>query len=124
MNMELKRNETLILDNIVWDSNKKLVLTNKRLLVYSKKSNTFSHNWELHTEIALEDIQDSYGMLDVFTNLSSLVIKLKNGDVLQFTFRTVDSQESQLADPNSSISKQSKETMEKYLKAIIQQITK
>ena len=97
--MDLKQDETLILDNIVWDSTKKLVLTNRRLLVYSKKSSKFSHNWELHTEIALEDVQEAYGMLDVFTSLSSLVIKLKNGDVLQFTFRIVDSQESELAYP-------------------------
>lgn len=120
--MELEQDETLILDNIVWDSNKKLVLTNKRLLVYSKKSNSFSHNWELHTEIGIADIQDAYGMFDVFTNLSSLVIKLKNEDVLQFTFRIIDSQECNLAFSNSSIFKQSKEIMDKYLKAILQQI--
>ena len=48
MNVELQKDEVLIFDNVVWDSNKKLVLTNKRLLVYSKKSNTFSRNWKLH----------------------------------------------------------------------------
>ena len=66
--MELEKDENVILNDGFWGSNKKLVLTNKRLLVQKRKGSVIS-KWEIEHEILLEEIEETYGMIDVFTSL-------------------------------------------------------
>lgn len=120
--MKLEKGENLILDDGFWGSNKMLVLTNTRLVVQKRKG-TIKSKWEIENEILLEEIEEAYGMIDVFTSLSSLVLKLKNNDQLLFNFRLVDSQMPGLGeDSKNFISTKTKEITDKYLKAINQQI--
>jgi len=122
--MILRKDENVILDNVFWGPNKKLVLTNMRLLVQKRKG-TVKSNWEIENEILLEEIEEVYGMIDVFTSLSSLVLKLKNKDQLLFNFRLIDSQMPSLKEDSANhISKQTKEITDKFTKAINQQIYK
>ena len=120
--MKLRKDENVILDNGFWGPNKKLVLTNMRLLV-QKRKRTVKSNWEIENEILLEEIEEAYGMIDVFTSLSSLVLKLKNKDQLLFNFRLIDSQMPSLKEDSANhISEQTKEITDKFTKAINQQI--
>lgn len=86
--MELEEDENVLLNTVFKKSRKNLVLTNKRLLVYHRKR-FFSSKWELGTEIPLEEIKEAYGTLDTITNLSILVLKLKDGEQLHITFSSI-----------------------------------
>ena len=120
--MELEKDENVILDDGYWGSNKKLVLTNKRLLVQKRKGTVIS-KWEIEHEILLEEIKEAYGMIDVFTSLSSLILKLKNKDQLFFNFKLIDSQMPGLGGDigiNNAI--KTKKITNKYLTGINNQI--
>ncbi|MFC1487854.1 hypothetical protein ACFLRN_09245 [Thermoproteota archaeon] len=122
--MELEKDENVILDDGFWGSNKKLVLTNKRLLVQKRKGSVIS-KWEIEHEILLEEIEETYGMIDVFTFLSSLILKLKNKEQLLFNFRLIDSQMPRLGgDIETNIAMKTKEITNKYLTGINNQIQK
>jgi tRNA A22 N-methylase len=122
--MGLEKDENVILDDGYWGSNKKLVLTNKRLLVQKRKG-TVTSKWEIENEILLEEIEEVYGMIDVFTSLSSLILKLKNKEQLLINFRLVDSQMPGLTGNSGTfISMKTKEITNKYLKGINNQIYK
>jgi tRNA A22 N-methylase len=122
--MGLEKDENVILDDGYWGSNKKLVLTNKRLLVQKRKG-TVTSKWEIENEILLEEIEEVYGMIDVFTSLSSLILKLKNKEQLLINFRLVDSQMPGLTGNSGTfISMKTKEITNKYLKGINNQIHK
>ena len=122
--MELEKDENVILDDGFWGSNKKLVLTNKRLLVQKRKGSVIS-KWEIEHEIFLEEIEETYGMIDVFTSLSSLILKLKNKEQLLFNFRLIDSQMPRLGgDIETNIAMKTKEITNKYLTGINNQIHK
>jgi len=120
--MELKKDENVILDDGFWGKNKKLVLTNKRLLV-QKRNGTVISKWEIEHEILLEEIEEAYGMIDVFTSLSSLILKLKNKDQLFFNFRLIDSQMPGVGgDIGINIAIKTKKITNKYLACINNQI--
>jgi tRNA A22 N-methylase len=122
--MGLEKDENVILDDGYWGSNKKLVLTNKRLLVQKRKG-TVTSKWEIENEILLEEIEEAYGMIDVFTSLSSLILKLKNKEQLLINFRLVDSQMPGLTgNTGTFISMKTREITNKYLKRINNQIYK
>jgi len=122
--MELEKDENVILDDGYWGSNKKLVLTNKRLLVQKRKGN-FTSKWEIENEIILDEIEEVYGMIDVFTSLSSLILKLKNKEQLLINFRLIDSQMPELAgDTGTCIPLKTKEITNRYLIGINNQIQK
>ena len=64
-------------------------------------------------------------MIDVFTSLSSLILKLKNKDQLLFNFRLIDSQMPGLkGDIETFIPMKTKEITDKYLTGINHQIHK
>lgn len=116
--MELEKDEVLILDDGLWGKNKKLVLTTKRLLVQMRKGTVIS-KWEVEYEIRLEEIEEAYGMVDVFTSLSSLILKLKNNEHFFVNFRLIDPQLCRLErDPESDLAVKTKEITNKYLRAI------
>jgi hypothetical protein len=122
--MELEKDENVILDDGFWGPNKKLVLTNKRLLVQKRKG-TVMPRWEIKHEIPFEEIEEAYGMLDVFTSLSSLILKLKNKEQLLFNFRLIDAQMPRLEEYiDTSIALKTKEITNKYLTGINNQIHK
>jgi len=122
--MELEKDENVILDDGFWESNKKLVLTTKRLLVQKRKGTIIS-KWKNENEILLEEIEEAYGMIDVFTSFSSLILKLKNKEQLLFNFRLIDSQMSRLGgDTGTFIPLKTKKITDKYLTAINHQIHK
>ena len=122
--MELEKDENVILDDGFWGLNKKLVLTNKRLLVQKRQGMVIS-KWEIEHEILLEEIEEANGMMDVFTSLSSLILKLKNKDQLLFNFKLIDSQMPRLGeDIGTNIATKTKEITNKYLKSINNQIHK
>lgn len=122
--MELEEDENTILDDGFWGSKKKLVLTNKRLIV-QKQEGIIRLTWKLENEILLEEVEEAYGMLDVFTSLSSLILKLKNNEQLIFNFRLVDTQMSMFGgDTRFSIPMKTKEITDKYLTEINNQILK
>ena len=83
--MELEKDENVILDDGFWGLNKKLVLTNKRLLVQKRKGTIIS-KWEIEHEILLEEIEDAYGMIDVFTSLLKLNFEAKKQRTTTFQF--------------------------------------
>lgn len=116
--MELEKDEDLILDDGLWGSNKKLVLTTKRLLVQKRKGTVIS-KWEVEYEIRLEEIEEASGMIDVFTSLSSLILKLKNKEHLFVNFSLIDPQLCRLErDPESDLAVKTKEITNKYLAII------
>ena len=122
--MELEKDENVILDDGFWGKNKKLVLTNKRLLVQKRKGTVIS-TWEIEHEILLEEIEEAYGMIDVFTSLSSLILKLKTKDQLFFNFKLIDSKMPGLGgDPGTNNAMKTKEITNKYLTGINNQIHK
>jgi tRNA A22 N-methylase len=122
--MEFEKDENVILDEGFWGSNKKLLLTNKRLLV-QKRQGTVISMWEIEHEILLEEIEEAYRMIDVFTSLSSLILKLKNKEQLLFNFKLIDSQMAGLGrDIGTNISTRTKEITNKYLTGINNQIHK
>ena len=122
--MELEKDEKVILDDGYWGSNKKLVLTNKRLLVQKRKG-TVTSKWEIENEILLDEIEEVYGMIDVFTSLSSLILKLKNKEQLLINFRLIDSQMPSLGgDTGTFLPMKTKEITDKYLTGINHQIQK
>ena len=116
--MELEKDEKVILDDGFWGLKTKLVLTNKRLLVQKRKG-TITSKWIIENETPLEEIEEAYGMIDVFTSLSSLILKLKNKDQLLFNFRLIDSQMPSLeGDTGSLVPIKTKEITNKYLTGI------
>ena len=122
--MELEKDEDVILDDGFWGKNKKLVLTNKRLLVQKRKGTVIS-NWEIEYEILLEEIEEAFGMIDVFTSLSSLILKLKNKEQLLFNFRLIDSQMPKFDGViETNIAAKTKDITNKYLTGINNQIRK
>lgn len=82
--MGLKLEEKVILDDSFPSSRKKLVLTEKRLVVYGKKG-TFDE-WKIVNEFFLNEINETYCVTDVLTSQPSLILKLRNNEQLMFTF--------------------------------------
>lgn len=122
--MELEKDENVILDDGYWGSNKKLVLTNNRLLVLKRKGKVIS-NWEIENEVALDEIKEAYGMVDVFTSLSCLILKLKNKEQLLFNFRLTDAQMSGIeGNIETFISGKTREITSKFSTGINNQIHK
>ena len=112
--MELEEDENVILESYFGASKKKLVLTNKRLFIHEK--NRFGLKWKTSNKIALEEIEEAHGMVDTITSLSILVLKLKNGEQMQFTFSQRDA--------GTLNPLKSKEFRDDYLTKINQQIKK
>lgn len=112
--MVLKLKEKVILDNSFPSSRKKLVLTDKRLVVYGKKG-TFDE-WKIVNEIFLDEIKDTYGVTDVLTSQPSLILRLRNEEQLMFTFGFYSGGIINSVD--------SKKIADKYLTAINHQIKK
>ena len=112
--MVLKLKEKVILDNSFPSSRKKLVLTDKRLVVYGKKG-TFDE-WKIVNEIFLDEIKDTYGVTDVLTSQPSLILRLRNDEQLMFTFGFYSG--------GIINSFDSKKIADKYLTAINHQIKK
>ena len=120
--MELEEDENVILDDGFWGSKKKLVLTNKRLLVQNGNG-IFRLRWKTENEIPLNEIEEAYGMMDTFTSLSSLILKLKNNEKLHFIFRLIDSQMlSLVGDAGTLIPMKTRAITDKYVTAINHQI--
>ena len=120
--MELEEDENVILDDGFWGSKKKLVLTNKRLLVQNGNG-IFRLRWKTENEIPLNEIEEAYGMMDTFTSLSSLILKLKNNEKMHFIFRLIDSQMLSLVeDAGTLIPMKTRAITDKYVTAINHQI--
>ena len=120
--MELEEDENVILDDGFWGSKKKLVLTNKRLLVQNGNG-IFRLRWKTENEIPLNEIEEAYGMMDTFTSLSSLILKLKNNEKLHFIFRLIGSQMlSLVGDAGTLIPMKTRAITDKYVTAINHQI--
>ena len=113
--MEIEEVENELLNTVFKKSGKKLVLTNKRLLVHDRKGN-FYPKWELGTEIPLEEIKEAYGTLDTITSLSILVLTLKNGEQIHITFA--------LSSVGTSDPEKSETLRDKYLAVIKDEIKK
>lgn len=112
--MALKLEEKVILDNSFPSSRKKLVLTDKRLVVYGKKG-TFDE-WKIVNEIFLDEVKETYGVTDVLTSQPILILKLRNDEQLMFTFGIFSGGIINSVD--------SKKIADKYLTAINHQLKK
>ena len=120
--MELEEDENVILDEGFWGYRKKLVLTNKRLLVQKGKG-LFRLTWKIENEIPLGEIEEAYGMMETFTSLSLLILKLKNKEQVHFNFRLTDSQmPSLMGGAGALIPMEAKAITDKYVTAINHQI--
>jgi hypothetical protein len=110
----LKLEEKVILDDSFPSSRKKLVLTDKRLVVYGKKG-TFDE-WKIVYEIFLDEVKETYGVTDVLTSQPILILKLRKDEQLMFTFGIFSGGIINSVD--------SKKMAHKYLTAINHQIKK
>jgi hypothetical protein len=77
--IKLEEDEKILLDDALIGFRRKLVLTNKRLLVQKGKG-MFNITWvfENNYQILLSDIEEATAEMDTFTSISTLVLKLKN----------------------------------------------
>ena len=76
--MKLEQEEKVILENKFPKSKKKLILTNRRLIIEEKR--------KVVTEIPLGHIKETHGTVDKLTSCSSLVLGTKDGEQTMFTF--------------------------------------
>ena len=122
--MELEKDETVLIDECFWGSKKKLVLTNRRLLVQKRKG-IVRKRWKTENEISLDEIEEAYRMMDLFTSLSSLILSLRNREKMHFVFRLTDSQmPSLIGDVGTLIPMETRAITNKYVTAINRQIQK
>ena len=104
--MKLEQDEQLILDNKFPKSKRRLVLTDKRLLVQDKK--------ETISEIFLNQIKEARGVVDSLTSCSSLILNMKDGEQIQVTFEIISG--------GHVIPEESKKITDNFLMAINNQI--
>ena len=90
--MELEEDEEVVLDNGIFGSMERLVLTNKRLLLQTGTLYFFRVSWETQHEIPLSDIEEAYAEMGDFLSLSTLNVRLKNKEVICFSFKLKGSQ--------------------------------
>lgn len=91
--MELLEGEEVVLDDGNVGYRLKLTLTNKRL-IFSKKEGLFKTTWKVTDEIPLEQIEEAYTDTRKaglgLSQLSSTMLKMKNGNVRELTFKLGD----------------------------------
>ncbi len=124
--MELEEKENIILDEGPLGYRKKLILTNKRLLVHKGKG-FFKVTWKIEQEIPLTKIEEATEHMDTFTSMSSLILKLKNKEKMNFRFKLTDSQMVGSmfgGDAGSMMTIKVKAVTDKYVTAINHQINK
>ncbi len=88
--MKLKRDENLIMDNGPLGLKKKLMLTNKRLII-QKDEGVFNVDWKQEKVISLNSIEDIYLETKGFSGLSSMKIKMKKGKSIELSLSLGDS---------------------------------
>ena len=90
--MELEKDEKIILDDGPAGYRTKLTLTNKRLITQHKKG-LFKTSWIQESEVFLDDIKEAYVKPGgVFDTMSTAMLKMKNGEDIQFTLNLSGSQ--------------------------------
>lgn len=87
----MKKDERVILDDGPLGFRKKLTLTNKRLITQEGKW-FLSVKWNKVEEIPINDIAEAYTEVGSFIALSTMVLKLKNGQTKEFKLKLSDSQ--------------------------------
>ncbi len=88
--MKLKRDENLIMDNGPLGLKKKLMLTNKRLII-QKDEGVFNVDWKQEKVISLNSIEDIYLETKGFSGLSSMKIKMKKVKSIELSLSLGDS---------------------------------
>jgi hypothetical protein len=123
--MELEEDEDVILDDGIFGFRKKLVLTNKRIIVQKAKG-LFSISWKTENEIPLSEIEEATEWMDPLSSLSSMILKFKNKEKIYFNFKLTDSEiaVSMLGETGSTLSIKSKAITDKYVTAINHQLNK
>jgi RNA polymerase subunit RPABC4/transcription elongation factor Spt4 len=124
--MKLKRDENIILDNGPLGLEKKLTLTNKRLII-QKDEGVFTTHWKKEKTISLNSIEDVYLETKTLSGLSSLKLKLKNGNNFDVSLSLSDSW--MINDsPDTSIDKEKSVQMKmlnyRWVRAITNQLMK
>lgn len=89
--MDLEKDERVILDDGPLGFRKKLTLTNKRLITQEGKG-FLSVKWNKVEEIPINDIAEAYTEVGSFIALSTMVLKLKNGQTKESKLKLSDSQ--------------------------------
>jgi len=121
--MELEEDENVLLDGGPLGYRKKLILTNKRLLVHKGKG-FFNVTWKIENEIPLSKIEEATEDMDTFTSYSRLVLKMKNKEKMNFGFKLTDSQMLSSFGDTSTMNLKIKAITDKYVTAINHQINK
>ena len=125
--IKLEEDEKIILDDALIGFRRKLVLTNKRLLV-QKGTGMFNLTWvfENNYQILLSDIEEATVEMDTFTSISILVLKLKNQNKIIIRIGLSDSQlvSSMLGGLQSIGPIKLKTIVDKYVNAINHRIHK
>ena len=123
--MELEEDEDVILDEGIFGFRKKLLLTNKRIIVQKAKG-LFSVTWKTENEIPLSEIEEATEWMDPLSSQSSMILKLKNKEKIYFNFKLTDSEiaVSMLGETGSTLSIKSKAITDKYVTAINHQLNK
>jgi hypothetical protein len=124
--MKLKRDEDLIMDNGPLGLKKKLTLTNKRLII-QKDEGVFKVNWKQEKVISLDSIEDIYLETKGFSGLSSMKIKMKKGKAIELSLSLGDSwliDDSSESKLNKDKSEQLKMLNYRWVRAITNQLIK
>jgi hypothetical protein len=122
--MDLEGDERLVLDDGPLGFRKKLTLTNKRLIVQEGKG-LLSVKWHKTEEIPMRDIAEAYVDVGSFIALSTLVLRLKNGQTREFKLKLSDSQmlgASMSSDMGTSVEMRVKFVTDRWVTAINQLI--
>jgi hypothetical protein len=125
--IKLEEDEKIILDDALIGFRRKLVLTDKRLLVQKGKG-MFNITWvfENDYQILLSDIEEATVEMDTFTSASILVLKLNNQKKIIIRIGLSDSQlfSSMLGGLQSIGPIKLKAIVDKYMNAINHRIHK
>lgn len=90
--MELEADEEIILDDGPLGFRRKLMLTNKRLIV-QKKQGVFTTKWVQEEEIPLDEIEEAYVEPGgAFVALSTAMLKMINQEPIELGLKLSDSQ--------------------------------
>lgn len=89
--MELEKDENIILDDGPLGFRRKLTLTNKRLII-QKGEGLFRVTWKQESEIPLAEIEEAYLVADSFSALSSIKLRMKNGESVDLQLKLGDTQ--------------------------------
>jgi len=116
--MELEEDEEVILDNGIFGTMERLVLTNKRLLLQTGTGALFRVSWETQHEIPLSNIEEAYSEMGTFLSLSILNVRLKNKEVICFSFKLTGSQMLSTMGNHGIMVTKVKEITDEYVTAI------